>query len=124
MTTYVPAVVAGVEGGVECEPPHPPDTTQIAVTSRARTDSQRRRRTPRPMRNKAANVTAPPPERQRRSFEAAIADVPAVVLTVIVVVAFPPAVRVSVPGSKAHVGGLCAFAGDVVRAQLRFNVPE
>jgi hypothetical protein len=53
-----------------------------------------------------------------------IAEAAAVVLTVSVVVAFPPAATVAVDGFKAQLGGLCAFAGDVVRVQLRFSVPE
>jgi hypothetical protein len=53
-----------------------------------------------------------------------IADVAAVVFTVSVVVAFPPAAMVVADGFKAQVGGLCAFAGDVVRVQFRFSVPE
>jgi hypothetical protein len=95
------------------------------MTKRARIDSQRRRLARRLIISRAANATASVPLPHRRSLgRISIADVAAVVFTVRVVVAFPPAAMVAVDGFKAQLGGLCAFAGEVVRVQLRFSVPE
>jgi hypothetical protein len=47
-----------------------------------------------------------------------------VVSTVKVEVPLPPNARDTLVGFKLQVGRFCAPAGDVVRAQVRFNVPE
>ena len=78
-----------------------------------------------PIINIAARVSAPLPKPHSRFLSGtAFADVPPVVFTVSVVVAFPPAAIVTVAGFRSHVGGLCAFAGELLSLQLRFMVPE
>ena len=44
--------------------------------------------------------------------------------TVSTAVPLPPAARFMLTGFRLHVGGLCAPAGEAIREQLRFIVPE
>jgi sulfite reductase beta subunit-like hemoprotein len=47
-----------------------------------------------------------------------------VVFTVSMAVPLPPAARFMLTGFRLHVGGLCAAAGEALREQVRFIVPE
>ncbi len=126
----MPAVVAGVAGGVELwlEPPPPHPTRpreRVAKPSSNSPGRRRRREGPQNSARTAENV--PPSAKSRwrnpsRSLRDAV--VPAVVASVSVAFPVPSAVRVTLGALRRQVGGLCAPVGAAEMAQLRFSAPE
>ena len=70
---------------------------------------------------RAAKIEPPPMGQESSRAEAGEA---AVVLTVSTAVALPPDARFMLTGFRLHVGSPCAPAGDAIREQVRFIVPE
>ena len=64
------------------------------------------------------------PPVMRQKFNRADAGEAAVVFTVSVAVLLPPDARLMLAGFKLHVGRPCAPAGEAIREQDRFSVPE
>ena len=96
------------------------------IQRRTSVGSQRRRRVGVPKSRNAARTVPPPASFHRcRSYGCASAVVEAaVVFTVRVLVAVPPALNVTLMGFRLHVGRLCVPAGELARAQVRLRVPE
>jgi hypothetical protein len=60
----------------------------------------------------------------RQKFNRAEAGEAAVVFTVSVAVPLPPDARFMLTGFRLHVGRPCAPAGEAIREQVKFRVPE
>jgi hypothetical protein len=70
---------------------------------------------------RAANIEPPP---MGQKFSRAEAGEAAVVVTVSTAVPLPPDAMFMLTGFRLHVGRPCAPAGEAIREQVRFMVPE
>ena len=128
LNVYAPAVVAGV---MECDPdpdpeppPHPITPAANTANTRTRRLVQRRRRgTPRNSANAKTGPAYRIPQNCGRENGVTEALTAAVVIIVMDAVAVPPLESFSVPGFRLQPGRLCAPAGELVSAHVRFIVP-
>ena len=110
-------------------PPHPIVPATKMTNKRPNIDIHRRRRDGTPSMMRPAK-TLPPPNPNKPKPEGCVIAViiPVMVAPVVcmfnVAVPFPPAMIATLAGFKLHVGRLCAPAGELVKAQVSFIVPE
>ena len=123
------AFVSELGGEVVLEPPPPLQPIAPAKTTtdkRASIGNQRRRRDGMPSIRTVANAAASLPNFHRFHLNGRTSALvaAAVVFTVKTVVPLPPDVTVTLAGFKLQTGRFCAPAGDPVRVQVMFMVPE
>ena len=106
-------------------PPHPIVPATKMTNKRPSIDIHRRRRDGTPSMMRPAKILPPPNPNKPKPDGCIIAVLLAAVVCMFnAAVPFPPAVIATLAGFKLHVGRLCAPAGELVKAQVSFIVPE